>query len=209
MHIVSVNIARAAPLGDGVKTPTGIAKQPRTGPVPVHRLGLANDAICNLKHHGGEDQAVYLYSVEDYAWWSERLERELLPGTFGENLTVAGIESAGIGIGDRFVIDDLVLETTSPRIPCNTLNRRMRDPRFGIAFRRALRPGWYCRVIAESSIEKDARVQHEPSNGVRITIAEMMEDYYARPLPPDRARQYLETPMSNKMRPEMQQAAAR
>ena len=34
--------------------------------VRVTVLGLADDAICDVKHHGGVDQAVYVYGQADY-----------------------------------------------------------------------------------------------------------------------------------------------
>jgi MOSC domain-containing protein YiiM len=87
---------------------------------------------------------VYVYGTPDYAWWSETLGRELAPGTFGENLTVSGLESAGLRIGDRLQIGTVGCRVTAPRIPCVTLAVRMEDPAFVKRFRQAERPGVYC-----------------------------------------------------------------
>ena len=35
--------------------------------VEVMPLGLADDAVVDVKHHGGHDQAVYVYGAPDYA----------------------------------------------------------------------------------------------------------------------------------------------
>ena len=69
------------------------------------------------------------------------LGAELEPGTFGENLTIAGLESAAAWVGDRLRIGDVLLEVTAPRIPCHILARRMDDPQFVKRFRAAERPG--------------------------------------------------------------------
>ena len=47
---------------------------------------------------------------------------------FGENLTIAGLESARMLIGDRLALGSVILEVTSPRIPCVTLAARMGRP---------------------------------------------------------------------------------
>ena len=122
----------------------------------VTTLGLANDAICDVKHHGGVDQAVYVYGQADYDWWTAELGHELEPGTFGENLTVSKLESATLAVGDRLHLAEVVLEVTSPRIPCVTLAARMGDPAFAKRFRQAA-PGVYCRVIREGDVRAGSR----------------------------------------------------
>ncbi len=77
------------------------------------------------------------------------LGTELAPGTFGENLTVGGLESMDYNIGDRFHIGTVVLEVTAPRILASRW-QRMGDPTFVKRFRYAERPGLYCRVIQQA-----------------------------------------------------------
>ena len=77
--------------------------------------------------------------------------REIAPGTFGENLTISDLETAGLAIGDRIQVGDVCLEVTAPRIPCGTFAARMGDPGFVARFRIAERPGAYCRVIREGN----------------------------------------------------------
>src|SRR5262245_6324727 len=99
MKLLSVNVGRAE---QGISTgETGINKLPVHGSVAVSGAGLEGDVVCDTKHHGGPDQAVYVYGAPDYDWWMEALGRDLSYGAFGENLTIGGLESAGIRIGDR------------------------------------------------------------------------------------------------------------
>lgn len=150
MELLSVNVSRIRSV-DGSK-PTGHYKEPVCGPTPVGRLGVAGDQQANQRYHGGADQAVYLYSQEDYQWWSEQLGRSLGPGTFGENLTLSHFAEP-VRIGDRVKIGEVELEVSAPRIPCSTLAGRMGDPGFVKRFARAERPGYYARVVRQGALE--------------------------------------------------------
>jgi MOSC domain-containing protein YiiM len=179
MHLLSINIGAARAVDPSRPHDiTGIYKEPVAGPVQVTRAGLPGDAIISTRHHGGPDQALYVYGGADYAWWAAELGRAIAPGTFGENLTISDLETAPLAIGDRFHIGEVVLEVTAPRIPCGTFARRMGDPNFVARFRIAERPGAYCRVIREGTIQAGDPVTLEPSAGDPVTIAEVFQDYY-------------------------------
>ncbi len=150
-RIESVNVGTPRGMRD-YDGPTGIFKEPAAGRLQLGGEGLAGDYIADAKHHGGPDQAVYLYFSDDYAWWAEDLGRALPPGTFGDNLTISGLASADLAVGDRLAAGDVVLEVTAPRIPCNTLARRMDDAGFVKKFQHAERPGAYCRVIEPGTV---------------------------------------------------------
>ena len=158
---------------------TGIYKRPVTTPAVVTTYGLAGDAICDTENHGGVDQAIYLYGEPDYTWWAAALDRALIAGTFGENLTISGLESAQLFIGDRLHIGSVTLEITAPRMPCVTLARRMDDPAFLKRFRAAERPGVYCRVLQEGSVQVGDAVVYEPYVGVRLGVLELFRDFFA------------------------------
>ena len=53
---------------------TGIHKQ-AVDQIALEGAGITGDAVVNTKHHGGPDQAVYVYSAEDYEWWETGLGR--------------------------------------------------------------------------------------------------------------------------------------
>lgn len=171
MHIASINLGKPTRLsGPSFTGATGICKAPVAGSVRVDTLGLSGDAVLNGRHHGGPDQAVYLYRQEDYAWWSARLERDIAPGTFGENLTVAGLPGPDLAIGTRLSFDEVTLEVTAPRIPCNTLAQRMNDPKFAKAFMKAERPGFYCRVLAPGMLTAGERCTLRADAASAVTV---------------------------------------
>ncbi len=201
MQLISINLGREQAIQNGkVLEKSGIYKLPVDGPARVTINGFVGDIICDLENHGGVDQAVYVYGGADYDWWSQMLGATLVPGTFGENLTISMLESGPASIGDRLHIGEVILEVTAPRIPCATLAARMNDPFFVKKFRDAERPGFYCRVIQEGFLRTGIPVTHEPYQGERITILEMFRDWYK----PDRSeaaiRRYLNAPVAIRAR---------
>ncbi|MBN9416956.1 hypothetical protein ABS71_10220 [bacterium SCN 62-11] len=159
-RIESVNVGVLCVL-PGVRNaqPTGIVKRPVAGPVRVDRDGLEGDHIGSVRDHGGPDQAVYVFSSEDYAWWEESLQRRLEPGIFGENLTVSGWDPVAARVGDLWEIDGLRLELSGPRIPCATLAARMGIPTLVKRFAQANRGGAYARVLHPGTVWAGAAVE--------------------------------------------------
>ena len=205
MELISVNIGgmRTQPKGDGLES-TGIYKLPAHEPAEITRLGIAADFIADADHHGGPDQAIYVYGLKDYAWWSGALQQELLPGTFGDNLTISDLESAGINVGDRLRIGSTVLEVTAPRIPCATLARRMGDPMFAKTFRRAERPGLYCRVIREGVVQIGDSVEIDNYVGAAVGVLELFREYYVRPKDEATLRRLLTAPIAARSRADIE-----
>ncbi len=144
----------------------------------VGKLGLESDVVQNKKHHGGPDQAVYVYGAADYAWWSEQLQTDLEPGMFGENLTISDLESASFNIGDRLRIGTVLLEVSASRIPCSTLAARMGDAGFVKKFKQARRPGLYCRVLEEGEVQVGDTVTLEPSEAEYLSVIDTFDWFY-------------------------------
>lgn len=205
MQLLSVNIGqkRVQRKGNELET-TGIYKIPTLEPVQITRLGMQDDFVCDQKHHGGPDQAVYVYGAADYAWWAEELGRELQPGTFGENLTISELESARFNIGDRLHIGSVILEVTAPRIPCSTLAARMGDPRFVRQYRNAARPGLYCRVLQEGTVRAGDEVRAERREGEAVSALEVFLDYYNREKDEARLRRFLRAPIAIRARQDVE-----
>ena len=206
--ITSINIGQPQTI-PGKSAKTGIYKRPTEGEVTITRDGLEGDAILDRRHHGGKDQAVYVYFADDYEWWSGQLNTEIGPGVFGENLTIAGIAGRTVAIGDRFIIDEVVLEVTSHRTPCMVFAARMGDPKFVKRFHQAGRPGAYCRVIKPGAFHAGEPVRHEPFEGDRITVAEMMALDGVREIDPEFMQRALKLPLHHKTREDYQDRLAR
>jgi MOSC domain-containing protein YiiM len=205
MKLLSVNIgqARTHQKGSELET-TGIYKRPVSGPVQITALGLQDDAVCDTKDHGGPDQAVYIYGSVDYDWWARELGRELAPGTFGDNLTISGLESARFSIGDRLHTGSVILEVTAPRIPCATLAARMGDPKFVKRYRHAARPGLYCRVIRAGTVQAGDEVKVEPCQGETVSVLDLFTDYYVPVKNEATLRRFLRAPIAIRARSDVE-----
>lgn len=208
MRISSVNVGKGERIGHGDKAlRTGICKCPVRGSVRIGEHGLDGDEILNTKHHGGLDQAVYAYSADDYAWWSESTDREYSPGLFGENLTIEGLPS-NLAVGDRLLIGDVVLEATSARIPCGTLATRMGDRGFGLLFRKAERPGIYFRVLNAGEVAAGDSVTLVETGAGSVTVLDLFHFAYATSHNAEHLNQLLEAPIAERVRSQVQSALA-
>jgi MOSC domain-containing protein YiiM len=150
---VSVNVGGVRTVQwHGRTVTTGIWKSPVDGRVPVRGVNLAGDDQADRRVHGGPDKAVYAYALEDYAWWSGELGREIGPATFGENLTVEGLHLGALEIGTRWLVGSTELEVSQPRKPCFKLGIRMDDAQFVDRFDDAARFGAYLRIVREGDV---------------------------------------------------------
>jgi len=201
MKLMSVNLGQERLLQHKKRVEhTGIFKFPVEKPVNVTRLGLEQDVIVSKKHHGGPDQAVYIYGGTDYQWWSKELQKEISPGMFGDNLTIGDLESAQFNVGDYLHIGEVSLQVTAPRIPCETFAARMEDPQWVKKFRYAERPGLYCRVIKEGLVKAGDTVSMEKYTDETISVLEMFRDYYDRNKSEETIRRHLQAPIAIRAR---------
>ncbi len=183
MKLLSVNLGRprAVPYTDQPEGLTGIDKRPADGaarvaapgPKGVGASGLAGDAVCDTRHHGGDDQAVYAMAREDLDAWERELGRTLADGAFGENLTTAGLDISGALIGERWRIGPAVLlEVTSGRIPCRTFQGHLAEKGWVKRFTLKGAPGAYLRVIEAGEIRAGDAIEvvHRPDHDVTVAL---------------------------------------
>ena len=180
--VLSVNVGRAQRSEHSSIGVTGIDKQQVLTPVDVRApgskqdglgSGLVGDAICDRRHHGGDDQAVYAYAREDLDTWAAALGRPLGDGCFGENLTTAQLEVTEALIGERWRVGDaLVLEVSCPRIPCGTFAGWLGEHGWIRRFTRAVRPGAYLRVVAPGPVQRGDSivVVRRPAHDVTVGL---------------------------------------
>lgn len=132
--VASVNVGAASTSTAKRVGSTGFDKRPVTSvevraPGPKRGglgSGLVGDFVGDRRHHGGDAQAVYAFAAEELDVWSVELGRELPAGSFGENLTTAGLDVDAAIVGERWHVGtDVVLRVTGPRLPCATFHRRL------------------------------------------------------------------------------------
>ncbi|MBT2367849.1 MOSC domain-containing protein [Streptomyces sp. ISL-10] len=182
MKLLSVNVGRLRSVDYAGTGTTGIDKRPAEGAVRVADpgrkgeggSGVAGDAVSDLRHHGGTDQAVYAFAREDLDRWERELGRPLASGSFGENLTTSGLDVNGARIGERWRIgDELVLEVTSGRVPCRTFASWLGEKGWVRRFTQEAAPGAYLRVIRPGEVRAGdpIEIEHRPEHEVTVSLS--------------------------------------
>ncbi|NNN35826.1 MOSC domain-containing protein [Streptomyces sp. S3(2020)] len=183
MKLLTVNLGhrQTVPYTDQPEGVTGIDKRPvdepvriaTPGPKGVGASGVTGDAVCETRHHGGDDQAVYAVAREDLDDWERELGRTLRNGVFGENLTTQGLDVSGALIGERWRIGaEVILEVTCGRIPCDTFQAHMGEKRWVKRFTQKAAPGAYLRVIQPGEIRSGDPIEivHRPDHDVTVAV---------------------------------------
>ncbi|MEU3372550.1 MOSC domain-containing protein [Streptomyces sp. NPDC006660] len=183
MELLSVNVGRAkvVPYTDAKGGLTGVDKRPVSTPVRVFApgprgvgaSGVEGDDVCDLRHHGGDHQAVYAYAREDLDAWEKELGRALPNGSFGENLTTYGTDVNDARIGERWRIGrDVVLEVACGRIPCRTFAGWLEQTGWVRRFTQAAVPGAFFRVIEPGTIRAGDPVEviERPDHEVSVAL---------------------------------------
>jgi MOSC domain-containing protein YiiM len=179
--------------------PTGIRKLPVVrGRIGL--LGLEGDIVADRENHGGRDQAVYLYSREDYSWWEEELGESHPPGLFGENLTLSSFGAGEVRIGDRFRVGEALLEATAPRIPCGVFATHVRRAEWVKRFAAAERAGVYARVLEPGDVAAGDPVERLNGGGEQPPLVELLRVWYEPNPEPARLERLLQAPIAERAR---------
>ena len=209
MKLISVNAGRSELMRIGARTvESGIRKAPvergHVGP-----LGLAGDVVADQENHGGLDQALYLYSSEDYAFWAGDLGATPDPGTFGENLTLSSFGRDPVRIGDRFRIGATLVEVTAPRIPCSVFATRMREPNWVKRFADARRPGLYVRVVEPGDVAAGDPVERLAGGNGHPTVVDLMDAWYEAEPDAELLERLLASPLAVRARTKIERKLSR
>jgi len=131
----------------------GVPKRP-TSSAWIHAAGVEGDRQRLLQFHGGPDRAVSLYSYE----LIQALQAEghpIVPGSIGENLTLAGINWAQMRPGALVEVGPVLLELTAYAAPCRQISASFTNAEF-VRVSQKLHPGWsrlYARVLEEGMVK--------------------------------------------------------
>jgi MOSC domain-containing protein YiiM len=161
-------------LRPGRQVPSGVAKRPRPGRVPVAPGGLDGDGQADIRHHGGPAKAVLMMAETTRREWPIHLPGFAPePGTFGENLLVDGVDEDAVCIGDRWAGPDAVLTVTQPRRPCWKPGARAGQPGLAPLMARLGATGWYLAVDRPGTVAAgdDFRLVRRPHPGWSIRAA--------------------------------------
>lgn len=162
MHIVTISTGKIAKLhiegdGPGRHVNSAIHKQPvsqQTEPTSLYvgALGLEGDEQADRTVHGGPEKALYVYPVEHYSFWEDKLTEQAshlapLPhGFFGENLTTEGVLESEVFVGDIWRVGELECVVQELRKPCFKFIQRIGFQEAAALMVRTARSGWYLSV---------------------------------------------------------------
>jgi ferredoxin-NADP reductase/MOSC domain-containing protein YiiM len=174
-RLLSVNVGLPRDIAwRGRTVHTAVWKDPVQGRRMVRRLNIDGDGQGDLGGHGGEQRAVFVYQIESYRYWEDRLGRSgLTYGQFGENFTIEGMSDDEVCIGDRYSIGQALFEVTQPRVTCYRVGIRMNEPQMAALLASSGKPGFYCRVLQEGEVEAGDEIVKVADGPERMTIAEI------------------------------------
>ncbi len=153
---------------------TGVYKDPVKGRRRVGRLNVDGDGQGDLKGHGGEQRAVFVYQIDSYRYWEGELGRDdFVYGQFGENFTVEGLADDAVCVGDRYRIGTACFEVTQPRVTCYRVGIRMKDPQIPALLVSHRRPGFYFRVLEEGEVQAGDEIIKLSTGPEQMPVAEV------------------------------------
>lgn len=168
MYVVAVCVGTPRRIAVGNRElSTGLFKEPVPEAVAVTKRGLAGDSQV-VRDSDDLDRAVSAYPIEHYPGWQELIGSDLVPGSFGENLTVSGAHENALRIGDVLRVGDrkgTLLQVSEPRVPCRKLDAR-HGVRLSSMFLESQRVGCLFRVIEAGKVRA----------GDELTIVETAPD---------------------------------
>ena len=177
MKIISTNIGERKEIDwKGKKVTTGIFKYSVDHPIFLDTETVKEDTICDRKHHGGIDQAVYGYSLKHYEYWIDlypNLKFEY--GIFGENLTIDDLDETQLHVGDTFKVGECIVEVTKPRQPCMKLGVRFNDMKVVKQFWNTTMSGVYFKILQTGHVQAGDELQLIKKCSQNPTIAEVYE----------------------------------
>lgn len=162
---------------------SAIFRTPAEGPLALGERGLAGDQVADTDNHGSPDQAVCCHPLAHYSYWNERYaiadpERQLGPGSVGENWTIEGADEGDVCVGDVFDVGTARVQVSAPRYPCTKQERKVGIPGFTKATTETLRTGWYLRVITPGTVQAGDELRLVQRPNPELTIQRVNESMF-------------------------------
>lgn len=155
----------------GKEVTTGICKTSVSEALSLKKKGFEGDGVADLRHHGGSDKAVCVYSRDHYSYWEGILGTALSPAAFGENITVSNLSEDDVCIGDVFRLGTALVQVSQPRQPCKTLAARYGRSDMVKLVVKCGYTGFYFRVLEEGTVKKGDPILPAEEDLNKITIS--------------------------------------
>ncbi len=151
---------------------TGIYKQP-VSHVEVGDLGIKGDVQVDKRYHGGHDKALHQYSLPSYRRIIEaypELDGVAVPGSIGENITIAEMSEATVCIGDKYRFGTVLVQVSEPRRPCWKINAIFKQNDLTEFIEKEGITGWYYRVLEPGEISLGDKAELLDRSNPQVTI---------------------------------------
>lgn len=154
MKVISVNLGERKQVQWRKKViETGIFKYPVANPIFLDFEDVQNDAVVDRKHHGGIDQAVYVYGEQHYHFFKELYpNQDWQYGMFGENITMTDFDETEIHVGSIYQLGEAKIEVTKPRQPCYKLGIRFNNQKIVKDFWHSTKSGVYFKILEKGNV---------------------------------------------------------
>jgi MOSC domain-containing protein YiiM len=144
----------------------------------VAALGIEGDVQVDKRYHGGPDKALHQFAINSYARIIEQfpsLEAAAVPGSIGENLSIADMDESSVCVGDIYRLGNVLVQVSEPRQPCWKINAKYGVEQLSEYIDQERIAGWYYRVLEEGVIRVGDEVSLLERPNENITI-----DYFNR-----------------------------
>ena len=134
-----------------------ISEEKGTIKKPVKEILVDKNGIVNDAHSGRLYRQVSLLSQDDIDCFGKEVGREISPGEFAENITIAGIDLNQAAVLDRFRINEVELEVTQIGKECHGDTCAIYQQ-----VGKCVMPkkGFFCRVIRPGKIKPEDTVEY-------------------------------------------------
>lgn len=176
MEVKHLFAAKPVPFGPR-GAPSSIAKLPvQTLTVSLDRT--EEDEQGNKKLHGGKEKVLHQYALNSYEVFKSHYPDNaavFVPGSIGENISVAGMDDTTVKIGDVYKFGEVILQVGSPRVPCNKISHRYGLKNLDRFVNQHSITGWYYRVLQTGVINVGDAVELEARDSASMTIEQFMQ----------------------------------
>jgi MOSC domain-containing protein YiiM len=176
MKIIGLYTGKLTKIGER-RSPTGIFKQSVTQ-VFVEELGIVGDVQADKRFHGGPEKALHQYALSSYEKIIKRyplLHKKAKPGSIGENLSSTDMNEHNVCIGDIYKLGSVVLQVSSPRIPCWKIDAKFKQPDLNQFISLHRLNGWYYRVLQSGTISLNDEFLLQQRPNTSITVDTMLK----------------------------------
>jgi len=164
---------------------TGYFKETTDYQLWLGETKIQGDFQADTKFHGGKEKALLAYGMSSYTMWKDSYGFDFGYGSFGENISVSGLDEESVCLGDTYKIGEAIVQVSQPRQPCWKINVALKDKNMLKNVLHEGRTGWYYRVIKEEYLQKGALIalQERPNPDWSVKRAnDVMKNKKTEPL---------------------------